>query len=477
MEATLATRRLSPSSASAKNPGAPSAPSHQYRSRMSPRRDSASCVEGDGLALLAEVPKHLGQLAPRAVRVPLHFHHRDRTDGQRAVGELDRVLGVLPALVAERAGPPGAVLEQTIAVGISGPPHPGQRRPRRRQQPLDGRARRPPPKRRAEKDEKERGRVDRPEVRSGTGARAVTEPRTGCEPDLVQDLPGLLLVAGIAHAPLASCERTQRVEHLGGEEGARLVACHDAVATEEGDEPGDAGRDQAPVGVHAVGEREGVQVGERAPARAGKVRGIAAHLDLTVFAGRDPLCGGWFGGGVVAGHDDVQMPWGPSPEARRPPGLGTAARIRRRAEADGGGQPRLSVGEPHAVWHGFRAHMGRDGRRTGFQSADLEDVREVRAHLDAHGDLARRLGPPGQDELVLEHPRGDAPAPVHLERSIRIPMRGGDDPVKARGAGREERGAERANRAAVDVNRQPGQVAGVVGDQPVEAIADVAARV
>ena len=81
-------------------------------------------VQGGRLAIVTEMAQHGGQLPSGTVGVALHLDHGDRAIGQAPVGELDRVLRVLPALVAERASTRGLILQQPVAVGIAGTAHP-----------------------------------------------------------------------------------------------------------------------------------------------------------------------------------------------------------------------------------------------------------------------------------------------------------------------------------------------------------------
>ena len=231
------------------------------------------------LSVAPEVAKYLGKLTPRAVGVALHLDHRDRPIGETPIGELDGVLGVLPALVAERAGPRGSVLQEPVVVTIAGATHPSQGGLRRWQKVEQCRSWSTPAKCRPVEDEKERRRVDGAVVGAGTGDRALAKPRPRGKAHLVENLPRFLVVTRLAHAPLTCGEGSERVHHLAGKEGPGLVPGDDAVATKEGDKPRYARGHKAPARLEAVGHAERAEIGKRPAAGSGEVRRMSPYVD------------------------------------------------------------------------------------------------------------------------------------------------------------------------------------------------------
>ena len=179
----------------------------------------------------------------RLVGVGLHLDQRDRRLGQPAVGELDRVVAVLPALVGEadagvvdvaRASPDACDCASTHsrqprAAGSSARTWRG-RRPSR-------------PRPRACR----RTAGSRRRCRSRRGGSAPQVEDTG--PHLVEDLPRLLLGRRVVRAALSPGERPQRRERQRGVGGHQHPRGPEGVAAEQGQEPRAAGRDEpvAPV--------------------------------------------------------------------------------------------------------------------------------------------------------------------------------------------------------------------------------------
>ncbi|MGA1525868.1 MAG: hypothetical protein ACO4CZ_18030 [Planctomycetota bacterium] len=188
----------------------------------------------------AGVVQQLGAAHRRGVRVPLDLGQRDRGAGDRPVGEPDAVARVLPALVRQPVpGPvvPG-VLEETVAVDVAELAHPSERRLDVGQERGDVLLGHPPPPGLVGEDDEQRGRVDRAVVAVGqvaaAGERAV--------PDLVEDLPRLLLADGVLLPPLTPGEDVQRPAREVGVERQRHERGPERVPPEQRQEPRAAGR-------------------------------------------------------------------------------------------------------------------------------------------------------------------------------------------------------------------------------------------
>ena len=176
--------------------------------------------------------------------VALHFAQRDRALGQLAVGVEDRVLRVLPALVAEAALAPGGVLDETVAVAVAVVVDPAQRRLQVRPDRADGLEVAGALVVHARQHHEQRRRVDAAVVQP---ERHLAEARHFALAGLVQDLAGL----GVRFGPLLRrLGGGQELQDSPGDRGIDPQQLHrrdDAVAAERGAEPGDAGVGVSPV--------------------------------------------------------------------------------------------------------------------------------------------------------------------------------------------------------------------------------------
>ena len=152
--------------------------------------------------------------ARRAVRtlgvvdVALQLAGRARRRGQRAVGERDRVPGVLPALVLEPGLRVAAlVLDVAVAVAVAVAIDPGDRRARLALQLARQRAVARPALVLLEQDQEQRRRVGAAVVGR---VRPLLEGGHLAEPQLVQDLARLLVAERIVDPALEQRQRAQR---------------------------------------------------------------------------------------------------------------------------------------------------------------------------------------------------------------------------------------------------------------------------
>ena len=271
---------------------------------------------------------------------------------------------------------------------------------------------------------------------------ALAEPGPVGEAHLVQDLAGLLLVARVVDPALARGQGAEGVEHEPGAEGPGLVARDQGVASEQRDEPGDAGGQQAPGGIQRVGHAQPVQVGQGAAAAGGQALGIGGHLHVgaPLRARAGPSDWSWTGSMTTTRRS-------PAPGARARPGSGGPSRRSARLDLVGGRaevHPRAAAPVlaheadlPPAVADLDPARRRPSGAR---QPADLEDVGEVRGQRDddPHLDLARRPA------LQARAPRRRRPGPPGARASTR-PARRDRPPaaVRTRGTGPSRGGARR----------------------------------
>ena len=127
---TLATWRLRPSSASANVPscGIPEGLVERFAQVL---RLAAQAQ------LRVGVPERRVDLGDRelgAIDIALCLDERDRALGEAAIGVHDRVVGVLPPLVAQASGRAALVLDEPVAVAIAELVDPPQRAVERRTQ-------------------------------------------------------------------------------------------------------------------------------------------------------------------------------------------------------------------------------------------------------------------------------------------------------------------------------------------------------
>ena len=465
-EAMLDTRRLWPSRARAKKPGAPSAPAHQYRSRMSAAKRLGLGVQGGRLAH----PRRAGA-APRPARgargrrSPGPPPSRSVPRARRPSGNWTAFSESFQLWLAERPGPPRA-----------GTPAGRRRRGRRALASTSSAARaagssssmagaRTPPSGRAVavEDEEERRRVDRPEVGAGARGGAVTEPLAGGSgAPRAGSCPGCSSLPGSSHAPLASGEGRERVEHLVGMEGASLVAGDQAVAAEEGDEPGDARGHQAPAG--DPGRRAGPgRRGRRASAgtpgpgpggrcaprrRRGRPRGDRAPLRRPGRPRlRSPPC--------TATREAPRL--APAQVRRPPRDAGRPeTRVRASKRNDGGQRrSRRRRTESRRTWARERTWVAIVAGPVS-QSADLEDVEEVGVHLHEHGHRGTATRPtsagPARPPALPPRPAAAGRPPGGRLDSPRP----GTTSRESAPSGREQRGSERADGGALDAHAPGG---------------------
>ena len=71
--------------------------------------------------------EEVGAVGRRLVGVGLHLAQRDGSLGERAITPLDRIAGVLPALVGEAVAGEVDVLEEAVAVRVTVVAHPAER--------------------------------------------------------------------------------------------------------------------------------------------------------------------------------------------------------------------------------------------------------------------------------------------------------------------------------------------------------------
>ena len=190
LDASDATGAPAASSASAGYGPAASATQNAARNRS---RSAAACVRAGRRAsvgrLAVQSGQQRGRVEQRPVHVRLRLGQRDRRLGDPAVGVLDRVAGVLPALVGQAAPGRVDVPDEAVAAAVRAVGEPADRGPQRRQQlPHRGR-RQPPPPGVVQQRDPQRGRVDRAVV---DRRQPVAAGRRRPGPDLVQDLARLL---------------------------------------------------------------------------------------------------------------------------------------------------------------------------------------------------------------------------------------------------------------------------------------------
>ena len=258
LEVRLSTWRLSPSSARAWQPRSGIQKSRRKRARRSSARCSRRSLR---VVVVPDLAGEARRASLRVVDVALDLAGRDRSLRERAVGELDRVPAVLPALVDQAGGRVAAfVLDVAVAVEVAAVLDPGQRSAGVALERADERVVAGPAVVLVEEDEEQRRRVGASEVRR-MGALAACGELT--EAQLVQDLSGLLLVEVVSLVGLASGEYAQRRRGQLREVRERLVARDQAVATEQRHEPRQSCRGQ-----------------RRASARSGCIRSAPRSLRL-----------------------------------------------------------------------------------------------------------------------------------------------------------------------------------------------------
>ncbi len=207
------------------------------------------------------------------VDVALHLGERDRRVGRAAVGVADRVARVLPALVEQAKPRAAAVLDEPVAVEVAVAVDPVERRQRVRPQALEQLVVAGPGVDLAEDDEPQRRRIDRAVVGVVRGL-----PGSGhlAGPQLVEDLARLGVVPRVVGRGLQAGEDGQRVGGDARIERDQLERGDEAVATEQGGEPGNAGGQvRLALGRPVVAQHR--QVGQRAAQRA--VEDLVVRVD------------------------------------------------------------------------------------------------------------------------------------------------------------------------------------------------------
>ena len=282
---------------------------------------------------------------------------------------------------------------------------------------------------------------------------ALAEPGPVGQAHLVQDLAGLLLVARVVDAALARGQGPEGVEHEPGAEGPGLVARDEGVASEQRDEPRDAGGQQAPGGIERVRHAQPVQVGQRAAAAGGQARRDRCVTSTWARpSGRRPGHRTARGPGRRRRRVDRQRqaPGLVPAQAGGPDAATVLDRVRRRAEVHPRAAAPVLAHEADLAGGRRRSRCGSSAAAPGAREPpDLEDVGEVRGQHDDDPDLDLARRPALQHQLLVEAVRPHLPHPPRLDRRVGIGPRQqgvarGSGP--SRGAARRRRGAGGARR-------------------------------
>ena len=212
-----------------------------------------------------------GQLRPGPVGrvdVGLDLGKRDGRLGDRAVGEVDAVPGILPALVDQAVAGLAAVLDEPVAVGVAVGLDPLQRPVGVRQQRGDCAVLAAPALELAEQHDEQRRRVRTAVVRAAAAER---ERGGRAKAHLVQDLARLLLRARVEVAALPGSQRSQRAERETRIPGQQHPRGQQRVAAEQRHEPRRARR-RRPASADARDRRCAARQGPRRCGRAPAAR-------------------------------------------------------------------------------------------------------------------------------------------------------------------------------------------------------------
>jgi hypothetical protein len=198
----------------------------------------------------------------------LHLGQGNRRFGDGAVGEVDAVRRVLPALVDQAGRGLARVFDEPVAVGVAVPLHPLQSAVGVRQQvPGEVAAAAPPPQLTQQHDE-QRGGVGGPVV----GAAAAQGQGGGrAEPDLVQDPTRFFFGGRIDGVALAVGQGLQRARGQAVVPGQQHPGGEQRVAPEQGHEPGSPGGHHGPVRVSGVEDAQRPDVLDAAVQHRGQV--------------------------------------------------------------------------------------------------------------------------------------------------------------------------------------------------------------
>ena len=229
-----------------------SSPAGRRRPRSSTGRVSSSRSASASVRRSAASPSspvhasYLRQLAAPAVRRSPGPRARDGPLCERAVRELDRVLRS-PSTIGSRAsaGPPRRVLQQSVPVRVAEAGASTSERPPRRRgyQAAEDRRLHAPPQRRPVNDQEERGRIDAAEVGARAARRAAASHSRRVRRTSCRIFPGCSSLSGSsAVSPDAPRGPRGSPPCAPGSSSLLLVARDEAVAAKEGDEPGDARR-------------------------------------------------------------------------------------------------------------------------------------------------------------------------------------------------------------------------------------------
>ena len=230
--------RLWPSSASAKKSRSGIQKSSLKR-RLSVRRLALEL--GGPRRIVPDLARQAGGAPLGVVGVALQLAGGAGRVGQSSVGEGDRVPGVLPALVFEPVGIAPLVFDVAVAVAIAVVVDPVHRGARLGLQSAHQLAVARPALVFLQQDQEQRRGVGGAVVGR---VRRVLEGGHLAEAQLVRDLAGLRVAEGVVSAGLEQGQRPQRRGRQLGHERQRLEAGDQAVATEDGHEPGQARRGQ-----------------------------------------------------------------------------------------------------------------------------------------------------------------------------------------------------------------------------------------
>jgi hypothetical protein len=435
-------------------------------------------------------PRQLRRPPFGVIDVALGLADGDRTAGEGPVVEDHRDGGVLPALILESALGSHLVLDEAVAVPVAVAIDPLQRAeggPSQLRHEL--RVAGPAPELR-EQYEPQRCRVDR--------AVVDRKPRvcSAAPADLVEDLPGLGVEAGVVGSRLEGRERAQRIPRQLGSDQEGLVARDQGIAAEERHEPGRSGGDEVPRRALEAAEAERAEIGDRALVRAldvgsgrrevGRLFPPGGERDLP--GGRllpgEPHRGGRIDGGPVGRrpNDDVDRPLLARLESEGEPGVTALDGPRPREEDERSASVavhRLQLESLFPLVVGG-ARLGRDRPRPDPQVVlallAREDVREVGAEREPEVELDDALSVVPYDDALLEAADDDACA---RDRDLV-----GGEPARHRIPEHERHrvvlgaaGREEPRRRPVHGQLEAGKEAGVLGEQPQAGGVDVAAVV
>src|SRR5579883_109620 len=209
------------------------------------------------LHALPDAAIEIGDQRPGEIGIGLNLDQRHAAADEAAIGIGDGVGGVLPALIGRLPFRAIVVVDVAVAVLVAVAAHPAERALDRRLELLEKACIAGPLRVMRQRNEEEDRRIDR----AVAGAlRHKTEPRQFADAQLVQDLAGLLLLLLRMTRALPFREEAKRMRSQLGPIGKALQRRHEAVAAEQGDEPGDPSGDEAAL---LALDRQKLNVGQR----------------------------------------------------------------------------------------------------------------------------------------------------------------------------------------------------------------------